>query len=265
MKLNKFFLMSFAATLMLGLVSCSSDDSFSPGPEVGTTEVSFVDDENVTLELTDTQFGVTVQRSNANGELTVPLIVIASPELTVPESVTFANGSTTAVITVKVSEEAKAFVDYKLDITIPAEYAGSTYKANQTTYPHLTIVAHKEDYKIWGKMTYTSWKFGESWDAEVYYSEYLDLYRSDIFTDGYPFYFRINEDGTLEITDNHGSKQQDTVIGYVHPSYGMMFVRWLSDNFTGYSGGAYYLPLQYRVSAGSFGADYDSFILTPAN
>ena len=219
----------------------------------------------MTLELTDTQFGVTVQRSNANGELTVPLIVIASPELTVPESVTFANGSTTAVITVKVSEEAKAFVDYKLDITIPAEYAGSTYKANQTTYPHLTIVAHKEDYKIWGKMTYTSWKFGESWDAEVYYSEYLDLYRSDIFTDGYPFYFRINEDGTLEITDNHGSKQQDTVIGYVHPSYGMMFVRWLSDNFTGYSGGAYYLPLQYRVSAGSFGADYDSFILTPAN
>lgn len=265
MKLNKFFLMSFAATLMLGLVSCSSDDSFSPGPEVGTTEVSFVDDENVTLELTDTQFGVTVQRSNANGELTVPLIVIASPELTVPESVTFANGSTTAVITVKVSEEAKAFVDYKLDITIPAEYAGSTYKANQTTYPHLTIIAHKEDYKLWGKMTYTSWLFEESWDAEVYYSEYLDLYRSDIFTDGYPFYFRINEDGTLEITDNNGSKQQDTVIGYVDPTYGMMFVRWLSSNFTGLDEGVFIVPFQYRVSAGSFGANYDSFILTPAN
>ena len=265
MKLNKFFLMSFAATLMLGLVSCSSDDSFSPGPEVGTTEVSFVDDENVTLELTDTQFDVTVQRNDANGELTVPLIVSASPELTVPESVTFANGSKTATITVKVSEDAKAFVDYKLDIAIPAQYAGSTYKANQTTYPHLTIVAHKEDYKLWGKMTYTSWLFEETWDADVYYSEYLGLYRSDIFTDGYPFYFSIDEEGLLTITDNTGSKKQDTVIGYVDPQYGMMFVRWLSDNFTGLDGGVFYVPFQYRVSAGSFGQNNDSFVLTPAN
>ena len=257
--------MSFAATLMLSLVSCRDDDSFSPGPEVGTTEVTFADDANVTLELTDKQFDVTLQRSNTNGELTVPLIVNASPELTVPESVTFANGSATATITVKVSEEAKAFVDYRLDIAIPAEYAGSTYKANQTSYPRLTMIAHKEDYRMWGKMTYTSWYFKGSWDAEVYYSEYMDLYRSDIFTEGYPFYFRIDDDGLLEITDNTGSKKQDTVIGYNHPTYGMMFVRWLSDNYTGYDDGAYWLPLQYRVSAGSFGANYDSFTLTPAN
>jgi hypothetical protein len=44
----------------------------------------------------------------------------------------------------------------------------------------------------------------------------------------------------------------------------MITYRWLSDNFTGWDADeeAYFIPVNYRVSAGSFGSNYDHFTLT---
>lgn len=265
MKINKIFLMACVALLSMTFVSCGDDDNYSAGPKVGSTVVSFADDANIALELTDTKFNITLTRTDATDELTVPLVVRAASVLSVPSSVTFAAGATTATLEVQISEDSEAFVDYNLDITIPDEYAGSTYLAGQTTYPHLNITVHKEDYKPWGTMSYTSWLFEASWDVDVFYSEYLKLYRAEIFEEGYPFYFTIDDEGVLAVVDGTGAKKQDTVTGSVDDTYGMITCRWLSDNFTGLDGGVYYIPFQYRVSAGSFGANYDSFTLTPAN
>ncbi len=265
MKINKFFLIACMASLTLGFASCSDDYSYSPGEEVGTANVTFADEQNVTLGLTDTSFDIVLQRADGSGSLTVPVNVVKKADvLTVPSEVTFASGATEAKLTVTVSSDAEAFVDYPLALTIPSQYAGGTYK-EQSTYPTMNITIHKEDYKKYGVMTYTSWFFEDTWEVDMYYSEYLDLYRAEIFTDGYPFYMKITEDGIITITDNTGVEKTDTESGYVHSTYGMVTARWLSSNFTGYDTDAYYIPFQWRVSAGSFGSGYDSFTVTPVN
>src|SRR5574344_352307 len=123
MKINKIFLM--AAVAMLGLfASCGDDDDYTAGKKSGNNDVAFTEasQKNQTLELADTKFTVSLQRSNTQGALTVPLKVFASDMLTVPTSATFADGAATADITVQVSDSAKAYVNYPLLITVPEEY-----------------------------------------------------------------------------------------------------------------------------------------------
>lgn len=269
MKLNKIFLTACAAVLALGFASCGDDDDYAPGQEVGEKVVTFKGEENKTLGLTDTEFTIQLERpaAQATEAASVPLkVVSAASVLSVPATAEFAAGETVATVTIGVSTEAEAFVDYPLILEVGGDYSGSTYKIG-TSYPRLSITVHKEDYKEWGTMTYTSWYFGDTWDSPVYYSEYLGMYRSEIFSDGYPFYFKIDEKAEanpLSFCDANGVEQTDIWIGYDHPSYGSMFLRWITDYDTEFVNGKYYLVCQYRVSAGSFGTDYDNFILTKA-
>lgn len=270
MKLNKLFFLGLLA-LTATFTACSDDDdNYAYGPEVTNNinnDVTFATSGNLALNLTDTSFDIILQRpdSVAAQELTVPIQVVNVADVfTVPESVTFAAGSSKATLTIKVSDKAEAFVDYPLNLAIPSDFSLSTYKAGQSAYPVLGITVHKEDYKEYGVMNYYSWLFETAWTNVVYYSEYLKLYRAEIFADGYPFYFTIDEKGLITITDATGAKLKDTVTGSVDENYGMITYRWLSDNFTGWDADeeAYFIPVNYRVSAGSFGSDYDYFTLT---
>ena len=115
MKINKIFLMAGIAVMSLMATSCSDDDKYQKGPEAGSQNVGFVNQTNPVLGLTDTQFTVELKRSNASGELTVPLEIIQCADvLSAPSSVTFASGSETATLTINVSNAAEAFVDYQL-------------------------------------------------------------------------------------------------------------------------------------------------------
>lgn len=270
MKLNKIFWISGLALLSVTLFSCSDDDDVTVGEEVGTGMVTFVNETNYALELTDTEFNFTVQRADATGELTVPFEIVSKADvMSLPSSVTFANGETTKDVTVTLSEAAQPFVDYKLILTIPREFAGTTYLAYDTltnvpydTYPRMEITVHKEDYKLWGVLTYQSWYFDDVWQSELYYSEYMDIYRSDIFTDGYPFYMKINdEEHTLAFVGSDGVQKTDNSIGYDHPSYGAMFTRWVTDYDVEWEDGVYWFVTQYRVSAGSLGINYDALMI----
>ena len=299
MKLNKIFLMSLLAAAGLTFTACSNDDDYAPGEAAGKTNVTFVNEENKTLALDDTEFTISVQRAESTGTLTVPIVVLHKPDVfTVPESVTFNDGEDTKDITIQVSDQAVAFVDYTLMLTFPKEYCANTYKDIDAVYPKIVdkkdengnvlkdedgsvlkdtlyipyidpnstaygystmqISVHKEDYKPWGSLTYASWLFEDQWDSNVYYSEYLDLYRCDIFFDGYSYWFKYDsEKHTIAFTDGSGVEKTDTYFGYAHPSYGDMYTRWMKENVYDKDADCYYIPMAYRVSAGSFGTDYD--------
>lgn len=299
MKLNKTFLMSLIAATGLAFTACSDDNEYTPGEEVGKINVTFVGEENKTLALDDSEFTITVQRADSVGELTVPLVVLHKPDVfTVPEFVTFANGEATKEVTIGVSNDAKAFVDYTLMLTFPNEYTAVTYKnldavymkvvdmtdpegnvikdeegnvlkdtlyvpyidptSTAYGYPTMQITVHKEDYKPWGTMTYYSWFYEEGWDSEVFYSEFLDLYRCDIFFDGFSYWFKYDsEKKTVAFTDNAGVEKTDTYFGYVNPTYGDVFTRWGKDSEYDEESGFISVSMAYRVSAGSFGQDYD--------
>lgn len=269
MKLNKVFLLGLLASASLFTACSDDDDDYSAGPQPGNINVTFATGENMALELTDTSFDVLLYRPDSTSAqaITVPIEVVEAAEVfTIPQSVSFAAGDSIAKLTIAVSEAAKPFVDYKLRLALPLEYSASTYLADQDYYPVLGITVHKEDYKQWGTMSYTSWLFEDTWESDVYYSEYMKLYRCDIFTEGYPFYFSIDDEGVIVIRDNTGAECVSTVTGYVDETYGMMSYYWLKSNFTGWDEDdqAYFIPVSYRVSAGQFGSDYDSFTLTKA-
>ena len=266
MKINKIFLMAGLAAMSLMVASCSDDDDYKKGPEAGSQNVGFVNQTNPVLGLTDAQFTVELKRSNASGELTVPLEVIQCADvLTAPSSVTFASGSETALLTIGVSNAAEAFVDYPLTIRIPGEYTNPYIQ--QDMYPILGITVLKEDYKPFAKADLTSWFFEETWEIDIEYSEYLDMYRiQNMYVDGYNYFYKLGkkeDDGTIPMTmcNSDGSKLSKQACGYVHSTYGMVSTTWLSDNFTGYDpdDDAYYIPFQWTVSAGSFGSGYESF------
>lgn len=218
---------------------------------------------------------------------------------TVPESVTFNDGEATKDITIKVSDKAEAFVNYTLMLTFPNEFCANTYKdidaeymkvedakdeegnvlkdekgnvlkdtlylpyidPESTAYGYSTmqITVHKEDYKPWGSLTYASWFFEDQWDSNVYYSEFLGLYRCDIFYDGFSYYFKYDpEEHTIQFTDGAGVEKTDTYFGYVHASYGDVYTRWMKDDDKyDAENDVYYIATAYRVSAGSFGTNYD--------
>ena len=269
MKINKIFLMAGLAVMGIMATSCSNDDDdYQKGPEAGSQNVGFVNQANPVLALTDTEYKVELKRANASGELTVPLeIVQCADVLSVPSSVTFASGSETATLTISVSSAAEAFVQYPISIRIPDEYTNPYLK--QDMVPLLGISILKEDYKPFAKADLTSWFFEETWEIDIEYSEYLDMYRvQNMYVDGYNYYYKLGEknaDGTIPMTmcNSDGSKMTTQPCGYVHSTYGMVSTQWASGNFTGYDpeDGAYYIPFQWTVSAGSFGTGYESFVI----
>lgn len=268
MKLNKLFLTACTALFALSLASCGDDDNYTPGQEVSEKIVTFKGEENKTLALTDSAFTIQLERPKAQAAeaISVPLnVVSASDVLDIPATAEFAAGDTVTTVTIGVDTvNAKPFVDYTLILEVGGDFNGSTYKVT-TAYTRLSITIHKEDYKPWGTMTYTSWMFEDTWESPVFYSEYMGMYRSEIFYDGYPFYFKIDEEAEenpLSFCDANGVEQTDIWIGYTHATYGAMFLRWITDYDTELDEGKYYFVCQYRVSAGSFGTDYDNFALT---
>lgn len=270
MKINKIFLM--AAVAMLGLfASCGDDDDYTAGNKSGNYDVAFTEasQQNYALDLAATEFTVSLRRSNTQGALTVPLKAAASEMLSVPSSVTFADGSATADITIGVSDSAKAFVNYPLLITVPEEYT-QQYDSAATVYPRLQVTVHKEDWKPSATGTFTSSFFAASWGQELQYSAYLKIYRlPDLYAEGYHFYFKWNgaTDDTqeFEMTDANGiTNVAATESGAVHKTYGMMYATWLSEYDSGIlKENTFYIPFKWTVAAGTFdNGSYEKYVIS---
>lgn len=267
MKINKLFLMSGIAMLSFGLASCSDDDDYTAGPEVGSVEVTFDNEENVVLGINETEFTVTLTRTDASSAITVPIQVVTAPPSTkVPESVSFAAGETEKDITVTVGDGIEPFTKYFLVLAIPEEYAANTYKAEPDTYARYNVTVLREDYKTWATATFAPGAFYNPYEIEIQYSELKDLYRlPDLFDVGYPWFFKwdgtSDDDQTFYIADENGNAIETFFSGLVHPTYGNVTANILTKEDAGYlgyyefeEGPEFVFGCEYTVSAGSFGA-----------
>lgn len=266
MKLHKIILM--AGIVALGLTSCGDDDDWTRGAETGQYNVAFTAESqaNQVLGISDTQFPLTLVRTDASQELTVPLNSKGtSALLKVPESVTFAAGSSTASITIGLDTAVKAFVNYPLVITIPEQY---THQYDSTgVYPRIQCTVHKEDWQYVGTGVYYNWLYESEWEQDLEHSDYLGIYRlPDCLADGYNIYFRwdgkAGQGQTFEVTNEEGTRNvAATLAGFSVGDYGACSWQWRPANFSGYTSGAFYFPFRWTVSAGSFGTGYDTFTI----
>lgn len=107
-----------------------------------------------------------------------------------------------------------------------------------------------------GEGVYSCWLFGEAWPQPVYRGEGTQLYKlKDCIAKGYDITFELTEDGQHLL---RSIAKQET--GYVHSSYGMVSVEGAASDIQR-EGNVIYLPMKYTVSAGSFGAKYDTLEL----
>lgn len=126
MKRISYFILSVIAFLPVALTSCSSnDDNYTPGPEVSDDcPVVYFSNENeseifVTADVNSVS--VKMQRQNTEGALTVPVVVDSKSDgLTIPESVTFADGESEADLVVSYAE-FQGGMNFK--VHVPDDYA----------------------------------------------------------------------------------------------------------------------------------------------
>lgn len=278
MKLNKIYLLGLVAVTMLA--SCSDDnDDYTPGKPAGEYTVSFANAQNLALDMNATEFTVDLVRADSTSlaELTVPIKVVSAPEfVTVPASVTFPQGSTEVSLVVKIGEGMETFTDYTLSLAIDEQYTNPYADSGDSPLYKITFL--KEDYQLYATgMFHETVYYEEEWEVEIQYSPMLDLYRiKDAIIEGTHWFFKWNGPNAAEqefyFTDSTGKKATCSVggTGYYgwfsginNPNYGAVYVTVLDGNFIGYDPGdgtyppEFDFPVSYRVSAGTFGSNYE--------
>lgn len=208
--------MFVALTACFALASCSDDDDYAPGPQ--DTEdragVYFPSTNETSLELDPddptTETVIQIARLNTSGELEVPIIVQTNENetFTVPETVTFADGESTANITVGFQTE-EVGTSYQLVITVPTEYI-SLYKEFDGGVSQ-TLSIQRVKWNAAGSGTFYDALYAVSGTVDVQQADGTNTYRfvaplSNILEqNGYGrpgevnFTFTMTSDGTVSV------------------------------------------------------------------
>ncbi len=192
-----------------------------------------------------------------------------------PKDVTFADGSATATVTIAIGEDMGLFTDYQLSFRIPEEYTNAY--AGDGKSPIFNITIKKEDYKvvangIYQAAVYYTDEEGNpvAWDQPVEYSEIMSLYRMpNCMVNGTHWYFAFNGSDEFTFTTKDGEPTTKFLTGIVNSVYGAVAATLLTAYPYGYNPagpegteGYFKFPLQYTVSAGSFGYDYEYLFIS---
>ena len=285
----KFALVSLA--LVLGFTACNKNDyEYTPGKVAGEKALFFDDEENLTMALTDNEIEITLNRADAEGELTVPLKVLVAPDfVTVPSTATFAAGEDQTTIKLAIGEDMQPFTKYLVKISIPEEYT-QPY-AEDAGSPVYSFTILKEDWAKIADGEFTStvaWQ--ASWPQDLEYSEYLNLYRlPDLIVQGTHAYFHFDEKEVTDVTEagtdttyvaqefyftnSSGKHITKFSTGYTHPSYGelsanvnekypMGYEEYISEN-TGEPVNEFYWVWSITIPSGqAFGENYQYYEVT---
>ncbi|MGM9694741.1 MAG: hypothetical protein ACI3YC_07015 [Alloprevotella sp.] len=247
---------------LLALTACSDDFEYTPaGAPTETSAMKFAEGNAITADLTldDNSIQVTVVRAEADKAETVNIIATSLHKecFEIPSSVTFEKGETRAAVTINFTESMELFTKYQLTLALQTnEYAA-------TSNNFITLTLSKNDYKTVCNGVYSCWLFGASWDSFLQYSEIRDDYRiGDWIESGFFMNFKWDRE-TNEITT-----EASYPTGYNHPSYGAITAKLIQIDAQGHTAvfdeeeNTIYFGVQYVVSAGSFGANYDTFQIT---
>lgn len=146
--MNKIIYSLSLALLALGAISCDNSEQAAPwqaAEPCSAPGIFFANQDNI-FSVTigdDTRIAIPVQRTEADGELTVPLVAeTGHPDLQVPSSLTFADGQDLASIIIDLAGiPTKELIS--LHITFPADYI-NPYVGGPTEFDGSVIVSDWE-------------------------------------------------------------------------------------------------------------------------
>ncbi|MBO4720250.1 MAG: hypothetical protein J5658_10295 [Prevotella sp.] len=254
-KLFKYTYVALAGMMALALASCVDKYEYDGVGESDPGAFISADATQIKYAADDAQIlNFVLQRTNPESAEDIALTCDNS-KFQVPSSVNFAAGESKKTVSVPFSILGGTTEEVTISV---APQSATVYGVGEMKF----TITRDFVWEYLGEGVYTAWLFGESWPQKVYRGEGTQLYKlTSCIAEGYDIEFELTEDG------QHLAKPiatQET--GYVHPSYGMIsltngvdddknpldIVR--EDNII-------YLPMNYIVSAGSFGTNYDSIEL----
>lgn len=266
------FALSFIALTTIS--SCSEEEaSYSPAKAVAGAQVFFPSSNAASIDLAQdaTSFDVTIARVDTASALNVPLTCTTTDTLglfTLPASVDFAAGATTATITISYDAEEiintigyAAYNDiiFSLGEEYATPYGNGNYKVS---------VGIPEPWSAWelyatGTYTYSLFWAGDDTGRKVYYREYqLDKTIAQFKVEGVMYGIDLVIDYN---TETGACKVAEHYTAYDHASYGAIFVsdlvNYAPNSFSYESApcsfnketGLFELNLIYYCSAGYFG------------
>lgn len=287
MKIQKIFGALVICALAMGFAACSDDDDndlplLESITSYGEGDVYFADDLATTIEVSKSESSYTVQllRVDTSSALTVALDVEQEDGsiFTVPSSVTFAEGSSTADIVITYDPDDVVYGTYEditisiADVSLTSAYAASSYtfEIGATEWVSLGTGQYREDL-----MTTFYSVDNEVYEVEIEYSVVTDgLYRLVYpYGEAYP-YNEAYSDGTadwdLTTTYYMVIDASDPDYVWVHEDY--QGLDWGYGNILIMSYVAYYInyggyELDYLKSAipSYFGTLEDGIITMPTN
>ena len=271
----------FVALTLVSVACVKEQNPYTPGEVPNNSQVYFSSEESVgSLAPDQTTLAINVYRVDTKGEITVGVTAEDENDLfTFPTEVKFADGSNKAEYNIGIPfDEIEADVEYPISLTISNDQA-TPYGVSKL---NLTIKyspwSEWSLYKIEpatgiGDYTYSQMFTGVDPELEIYYSQSMlnpNLYQFKIpnWCYGVDLCFTYDasktaEEGNVEVADQY--------TGYDHSSYGAVNVMesknyggTLADYPSSYfdtEAGIFYLNVVYYVSAGYFGAGFETFKL----
>ena len=242
-KLMKYAYVVLAGVLAMTVTSCKDKYEYDgPGTQdpgaflsVDATELKYAaDDEQVlkvTLVRTNSEAAENISLTTDNSHFQVPSSVSfnageSKKEVAIPFNIL---GGTSEQVTVSVADES-----------------ATVYGISSVTF---TIT---RDF-VWdnlGDALVTSWWWEETIALPIYRGQGTNKYQiRNYYVDGITLEFELTEDG-----QHLAAEIPATFSGYVHSNYGEVFWRNIGEGHDiRREGNVIYLPLQWVVSAGSFG------------
>lgn len=272
-KVNKYMFMVMTAVVFS---ACGDDNEYEGvGPQdnveakAGVTFVSAGDAAEEADPDSETVFTVELMRDNTKGVVDVePEFIKNTDDLFEVSAAHFADGEDRATVTVKSIKAPEAGRTYDVELTVPEAYR-YLYKETDGFFSYKRTFT----YVTWNVVatgTYTYSLYFEGEDAG------LSLYRCVQFPERYKI---ANWGGGVDFFFTHDAKDNVEVascfIGYVHPSYGDVYVSEVASlksvaseaQYSYYDGesNTYFFDVAYHVSAGVFGLGYETFKLDEIN
>ena len=195
-----------------------------------------------------------LQRTNSEAQENISLTCDNS-KFQVPTSVSFAAGESKKTVSVPFSMLGGTTEEVTISV---AKESATVYGVSELKF----TITRDFVWEYLGEGVYSCWLFGQSWPQPVYRGEGTQLYKlPSCIAKGYDIEFELTADG------QHLAKpiaKQET--GYVDSSYGMISISNALDADKNpldivREDNIIYLPVSYTVTAGSFGADFDSIEL----
>lgn len=248
-KIFKYAYVALAGMMVVSLVSCVDKYDYDGAGEQDPGAFISADATQLKYAAEDAQIlNFTLQRTNSEAAEDIALTCDNS-NFQVPSSVNFAAGETKKTVAVPFS--ILGGTTEEVTITV-APQSATVYGVDEMKF----TITRDFVWEFLGEGVYTCWLFGESWPQPVYRGEGTHLYKlPDCIAAGYDIQFELTDD------EQHLAKpieKQET--GYIHSDYGMISIEAAADDIVR-EDNIIYLPFKYTVSAGSFGANYDSIEL----